>query len=163
MSPELTPHQLAQQWLDITVERFAANMRRLRIGKTGQLLASFRKEVIAAAGADRLRLRLSYALYGQFVDMGVGRGMGAGLRRGDDGYDRIRNTRGRLRRQQRLVDAPDPLLLERHRVHGRHLRLRPRRRLRQHEPRQAQRQSRRHGGPTNDPLTAYGQDLLLVD
>lgn len=101
MSQELSPHQLAQQWLDITVERFAANMRRLRIGKTGQLLASFRTEVIAAAGADRIRLRLSYALYGQFVDMGVGRGMGAGLRQGSDGYDRIRNTRGRLRRQQR--------------------------------------------------------------
>ena len=101
MSEPVTPHQLAQQWLDITVEHFVANMRRLRIGKTGQLLASFRKEVIAAAGADRLRLRLSYALYGQFVDMGVGRGMGAGLRRGDDGYDRIRNTRGRLRRKQR--------------------------------------------------------------
>lgn len=101
MSTDLTPHQLAQQWLDITVERFAANMRRLRIGKTGQLLASFRKEVIAAAGADRLRLRLSYALYGQFVDMGVGRGMGAGQRKGSDGYDRIRNSRGRLRRHER--------------------------------------------------------------
>jgi hypothetical protein len=101
MSPTLTPHQLAEQWLTITVERFVANIRKLRIGNTGQLLASFRKEVIAAAGADQMRLRLSYALYGQFVDMGVGRGMGAGQRKGSDGYERVRNSRGRLRRHER--------------------------------------------------------------
>ena len=101
MSPTLTPHQLAQQWLTITVERFAANIRKLGIGSTGALLASFRTEVIAAAGSDRLRLRLSYALYGKFVDMGVGRGMAAGQRKGSDAYARVRNTRGRLRRHTR--------------------------------------------------------------
>jgi hypothetical protein len=101
VTPTLTPHQLAQQWLDITVERFAANIQKLRIGSTGALLASFRKQVIGAAGSDRLRLRLSYALYGQFVDMGVGRGMAAGQRQGSDGYERVRNSRGRLRRHAR--------------------------------------------------------------
>lgn len=101
MSEQLTPQQLARQWLDVTVERFVANMRRLRIQDTGALMASFKKEVIGTAGADQLRLRLSYALYGKFVDMGVGRGMGAGVRKGDDGYDRVRNSRGQLRRRQR--------------------------------------------------------------
>ena len=101
MSAALSPRELAVQWLDITVERFVANMRRLKIENTGTLLASFRKEVIGAAEGDRFRIRLSYALYGQFVDMGVGRGMGAGVRKGDDGYDRVRNTRGQLRRRQR--------------------------------------------------------------
>lgn len=101
MSQTLSPRELAVKWLDITIERFVANMRRLRIEHTGALLASFRKEVIGSAGADQLRLRLSYALYGKFVDMGVGRGMAAGVRKGDDGYDRVRNTRGQLRRHQR--------------------------------------------------------------
>jgi hypothetical protein len=101
MSPLPTPQQLAGQWLDITVERFVANMRRLRIQNTGALMASFKKEVIGAADADQLKLRLSYALYGMFVDMGVGRGMGAGVRQGDDGYNRIRKNRGQLRRHQR--------------------------------------------------------------
>jgi hypothetical protein len=101
VSPTRSPHELAQQWLTITVERFVANMRKLRIGSTGALAASFRTEVIGAAGSDRLRLRLSYALYGKFVDMGVGRGMAAGQRKGSDGYERVRNSRGRLRRMRR--------------------------------------------------------------
>ena len=101
MSPDFSPRQLAMSWLDITVERFVANMKRLKIEHTGTLLASFKKEVIGAADGDQLRIRLSYALYGQFVDMGVGRGMGAGLRKGDDGFNRVRNARGQLRRRQR--------------------------------------------------------------
>lgn len=101
MKPILTPHQLAEQWLSITVERFVANMRRLRIQNTGALMASFRSEVMGAAAGDQLRLRLSYALYGKFVDIGVGRGMAAGVRKGQDGYERVRNSRGKLRRHQR--------------------------------------------------------------
>jgi hypothetical protein len=101
MTPTISPRQLAVDWLDITVERFVANMRRLRIEDTGKLLASFRKEVIGAAEGDQLRIRLSYALYGKFVDMGVGRGHGAGVKKGDDGYDRLRNSRGKLRRLER--------------------------------------------------------------
>jgi len=101
MSQTLTPRELAVQWLDITIERFVTNMRKLRIQNTGALMASFKKEVIGSAGADTLRLRLSYALYGKFVDMGVGRGMGAGIKKGDDGYNRVRNTRGKLNRHKR--------------------------------------------------------------
>ncbi|SHL88083.1 hypothetical protein [Hymenobacter psychrotolerans] len=92
--------KLAEQWLDITVTNFIENMRKLRIKNTGALMASFKKQVIGSA-SGRLQLQLSYALYGKFVDMGVGRGMGAGVRRGDDGYERIRNTRGQLKRRQR--------------------------------------------------------------
>ncbi|MGI4871459.1 MAG: hypothetical protein ACRYFX_09810 [Janthinobacterium lividum] len=101
MNPALSPRELATQWLDITVERFVANLRRLRVQDTGALLASFKTDVIGAAEGDQLRLRLSYALYGKFIELGVGRGMGAGVKKGDDGYDRIRNGRGQLRRKQR--------------------------------------------------------------
>lgn len=92
--------QLARKWLDYTIERFIENMRKLRIRHTGALMASFKKQVIGAA-SGRLQLQLSYALYGKFIDMGVGRGMGQGVRKGDDGYDRIRNSRGQLKRRQR--------------------------------------------------------------
>ena len=92
--------EVAQKWLDITITRFIENMRKLRINDTGALLASFQKQVVGSA-EGRLQLRLSYALYGKFVDMGVGRGMGAGVTKKDDGYDRIRKNRGQLRRHTR--------------------------------------------------------------
>ena len=92
--------EIALKWLDFTIESFVENMRQLRIRNTGALMASFKKQVVGAA-TGRLQLQLSYALYGKFIDMGVGRGMGQGVRKGDDGYDRIRNTRGRLKRHER--------------------------------------------------------------
>lgn len=99
--PPISPRELAVKWLDLTVDNFIGNISKLRILRTGTLLASFRKEVIGAAEGDELRLRLSYALYGKFVDMGVGRGMGRGVRKADDGFDRLRNGRGQLKRQPR--------------------------------------------------------------
>lgn len=92
--------EVAKKWLDITISRFIDNMRRLRIQDTGALMASFKQQVVGSA-EGRLQLTLSYALYGKFVDMGVGRGMGAGIKKGDDGYDRVRKTRGQLRRHTR--------------------------------------------------------------
>ena len=75
MSQEL---DLANKWLDFTIESFVENMRKLRIQDTGTLMASFKKQVIGSA-EGRLQLQLSYALYGKFIDMGVGRGMGQGV------------------------------------------------------------------------------------
>ena len=98
--PVVSELELAKKWLDITIERFIANMRKLGINNTGTLMASFQKQVVGSA-EGRLQLRLAYALYGKFVDMGVGRGMGAGTKKGDDGYDRIRKNRGQLRRHTR--------------------------------------------------------------
>lgn len=91
---------VAKKWLDITITNFIDNMRKLRIKDTGALMASFKQQVVASA-EGRLQLTLSYALYGKFVDMGVGRGMGAGVKKADDGYDRIRKNRGQLRRHTR--------------------------------------------------------------
>ena len=97
---QLSELEVAKKWLDITISRFIENMRKLRIQDTGTLMASFQKQVVGSA-EGRLQLRLSYALYGKFVDMGVGRGMAAGVRKGDDGYDRVRKNRGQLRRHTR--------------------------------------------------------------
>lgn len=65
--------QIGQQWLRFSIEKFQANIRKQKIGSTGELLASFRGQVVAAAGGDELKLRLAYAVQGLFVDMGVGR------------------------------------------------------------------------------------------
>lgn len=97
---QLSELEVAKKWLDITISRFIDNMRKLRIQDTGTLMASFQQQVVGSA-EGRLQLRLSYALYGKFVDMGVGRGMGAGITKKDDGYDRIRRNRGQLRRHTR--------------------------------------------------------------
>ena len=100
-SPNLpTELEVANKWLDITIERFIENMLKLRITDTRTLLESFQKQVVGSA-EGRLQMKLSYALYGKFVDMGVGRGMGAGIRKKDDGFERIRNTRGQLHRHTR--------------------------------------------------------------
>jgi hypothetical protein len=93
---------LAEAWLKFSIEKFQANLKRLRIGSTQDLYNSLQGELVSAAGGDELKLRLSYAVYGMFVDMGVGRGMGAGVTKaqGED-YARLRNKRGQLHQHER--------------------------------------------------------------
>ncbi|MBJ6109425.1 hypothetical protein JAO73_10400 [Hymenobacter sp. BT523] len=93
---------LAEAWLTFSIEKFRANLKKLRIGSTQELYNSLAGELVSAAGGDELRLRLSYAVYGMFVDMGVGRGMGAGVTKaqGED-FARLRNARGQLHRHER--------------------------------------------------------------
>ncbi|OUJ69132.1 hypothetical protein [Hymenobacter crusticola] len=93
-------HQIAVQWLAITIERWRANLKKLKIGSTQELYQSFQGEVISAADTE-LKARLSYALWGMYVDMGVGRGMGAGVKKQDADYRRFRNDKGKLHRHVR--------------------------------------------------------------
>lgn len=93
---------LALEWIRISIERFRANIKKLRIGSTGELLNSFHGELLSSAGSDELKIRLAYAVQGMFVDMGVGRGMGAGITKGQGAdYNRLRNSRGKLQRHER--------------------------------------------------------------
>ena len=98
---------IALAWLKFTIEHFQANIKRLRIGVTNELRESFAGTLVAAAGGDELKLRIAYAIQGMYVDMGVGRGMGAGVtkaggqtREGRDYYE-LRNNRGQLSRHER--------------------------------------------------------------
>ncbi|WP_460504364.1 hypothetical protein, partial [Hymenobacter agri] len=85
---------LAEAWLRFSIEKFRANLKRLKIGSTQDLYNSLAGELVSAAGGDELKLRLSYAVYGMFVDMGVGRGMGAGVTKAQSAdYARLRNKR----------------------------------------------------------------------
>lgn len=91
-----TQFQTVEKWLEYTLIDLRENLRKLKINDTGHLLASVQGHLVAAAGGDVQRLTIAYAAYGKFVDMGVGRGMGAGIRKRDSDYARIRDERGRL-------------------------------------------------------------------
>ena len=98
---------IAEAWLKYTIEHFRANIKRLKIGVTKELEQSFAGDLVSMAGGDELKLRIVYAIQGMYTDMGVGRGMGAGVtkaggrdERGRD-YNELRNERGQLHRHQR--------------------------------------------------------------
>jgi len=93
--------QLGQEWLRISIERFRANLTKLKIGSSQELYQSFVGSLVSAAGSDELKLRLAYAIQGMYVDMGVGRGMGKGVTKEDADYRQLRNSRGKLLRHQR--------------------------------------------------------------
>jgi|GEM_PF-2174871 len=98
---------VAEAWLKFTIEHFQANLKRLKIGVTNELRDSFQGTLVSAAGGDELKLRIAYAIQGMYVDMGVGRGMGAGVTKagGRDEKNRdfheLRNSRGQLHRHER--------------------------------------------------------------
>jgi len=93
---------IAEAWLKYSIEHFRANIKRLKIGVTDELDQSFAGDLVSAAGGDELKLRLTYAIQGMYTDMGVGRGMGAGVTKaGGRDYNELRNERGQLHRHQR--------------------------------------------------------------
>ena len=98
---------MALAWLKFTIEHFQANLERLRIGAPHELRDSFHGALVSAAGNDELKLRLAYAIQGLYVDLGLSRGMAAGVtkaggrdERGRD-YHELRNSRGQLHRHER--------------------------------------------------------------
>lgn len=92
----LTQAQTVEKWLEYTLDDLREQLRKQKIQDTGHLLASVQGHLVAAAGDDVTKLSIAYATYGMFVDMGVGRGMGKGIRKRDSDYERIRDGRGRL-------------------------------------------------------------------
>ena len=96
-----TQFQTVEKWLEYTLDNLRESLQRLKINDTGHLLASVEGHLVAAAGGDVERLSIAYAAYGKFVDMGVGRGMGAGIRKSNSAYARIRDERGQLHKFSR--------------------------------------------------------------
>jgi hypothetical protein len=96
-----TQHETVEQWLAFTLSNLRERIRQFKAVDTGALLASVQGFLVTAAGGDVARLRIAYALYGQYVDMGVGWGMGASVRRANSDYARIRDERGRLHEHKR--------------------------------------------------------------
>lgn len=79
MSRELNIHQkiniraLAKEFPEIGRKEMGERFRRLKIGQSGDLLndMSFRGKVLV----NGVMLEIDYYYYGQFVDMGVGKGI----------------------------------------------------------------------------------------
>jgi hypothetical protein len=91
---------LGEKWLDISIERYRANIRRLKIGRSEELYGSFQGSILGNT-ENALKLKLLYAMQGMYVDQGVGRGMGAGVKQDSAEFRRFRNGRGQLNRAQR--------------------------------------------------------------
>jgi hypothetical protein len=96
-----TQAQTLEKWLEFTLDDLRENLRKMKINDTGHLLASVEGHLVGAAGDNVDKLLIAYAAYGKFVDMGVGRGMMAGVRKRDSDYARIRDERGRLHQHSR--------------------------------------------------------------
>jgi hypothetical protein len=96
-----TQKQTVEAWLAFTLSNLRERIRALKIVDTGELLNSVQGFLVTAADGDVARLSIAYAIYGKYVDMGVGRGMGAGVRKANSDYARIRDERGQLYRHSR--------------------------------------------------------------
>ncbi len=96
-----TQHETVEKWLEYTLSNLGENIRKMKVVDTGELLASLSGHLQLAAGGDVARISLAYAIQGMYADMGVGRGMGAGVRKSNSDYARIRDARGQLFKYER--------------------------------------------------------------
>ena len=64
-----------EAWADIVIERWQARINRLGVTDTETLLKSFKKNVETDAAGDPVKIVFTYAYYGKFPDMGVGKGV----------------------------------------------------------------------------------------
>lgn len=72
----LVPRQVVSDWALYAVERFQEQLQKKKIGVTGSLFNSF-KRLLEMNGGDVGAVMITFAMYGRFVDMGVGNGIKA--------------------------------------------------------------------------------------
>lgn len=65
-----------EKWSRYFVDRLRKQLRKLKIGKTGALERGIARQLVLTNG-DVTAVFLRFAMYGRFVDMGVGRGLKA--------------------------------------------------------------------------------------
>lgn len=74
-----TKAEMLAEWAEIVIERWQRGLTRPRRARpavdTGHLLKSFTSQVVADAAGDPEKIVFTFAYYGRFVDMGVGRGV----------------------------------------------------------------------------------------
>jgi hypothetical protein len=71
---KFSQQETATAWAEITVKDWLANIKKMKIGLTGDFERSFVSQVHTAANGDLSKISLAFMYYGTFVDMGVGRG-----------------------------------------------------------------------------------------
>lgn len=65
--------KIMSAFIDIMILKWNREIRKMNIGKEGDLSASFTKSV--KSGADQIHGRSRFNFYGRMVDMGVGKGI----------------------------------------------------------------------------------------
>ena len=73
--PKLSEREIAEAWAKITIIKWKKKLASNKIGDTGNLLKSFKYNVLASAQGNVLKITLLFEYYGRFVDMGVGKGV----------------------------------------------------------------------------------------
>jgi hypothetical protein len=96
--PATRYRDIGSQWAKITIERFQKQFPKLKINQ-GKLFNSFTQSVTATDSGIAM-ITFTYALYGQYVDMGVGRGVAVGAR-GSAAFSGYRNEKGQILRMKR--------------------------------------------------------------
>ena len=70
------PRELVNDWARYTINAFQRQLKKKKIGVSGALFRSFIHQ-LEARGGDVDAVMISFAMYGRFRDMGVGRGLKA--------------------------------------------------------------------------------------
>ncbi|MDF7810517.1 hypothetical protein [Hymenobacter sp. YC55] len=96
-----TQKMTVERWLEITLSNLREQVIKQKVRDTDELLDSIKGHLVAASDGDVEKLSIAYALYGKFADMGVGRGMGAGVRKSQSAYAKLRDEKGQLYRYSR--------------------------------------------------------------
>lgn len=66
-------NETIKAWADIVIEKFHAKITELEVYDKGNLDDSLLREFLVNAGVNIDKIEFSFKLYGQFVDMGVGK------------------------------------------------------------------------------------------
>lgn len=72
----VAPSRVVEDWAKYAIQAFQEALQKKKIGVTGALFNSFKRELVINGG-DVGAVLLKFAMYGRFRDMGVGRGMKA--------------------------------------------------------------------------------------
>lgn len=76
MNPNTNLNLTVEAWADIVIDNWLSNLSKLRIGYYFQLEQTLTHEILGAStGKLPTAVQFSFALYGKFVDMGVGKGV----------------------------------------------------------------------------------------
>lgn len=72
----LVPQKLVDDWALIAIDRFQQSLKKRKIGITGELFNSFKRQLLLSGG-DVGAVIIKFLMYGRFRDMGVGNGVKA--------------------------------------------------------------------------------------
>ncbi|MDR0754510.1 MAG: hypothetical protein LBF04_03890 [Prevotellaceae bacterium] len=73
-------HETLEMWAKYVIERWERRISDLNVISTKELLNSFKHQVIRDSGGNLQKIIFTYAYYGSFADLGVGKGVKAGLK-----------------------------------------------------------------------------------